>query len=64
MNELHKLSVVMFVVACTVAGYRAYAADQKSTAGSGLPPGHWTPENLWHGIDVENMPLDELTSSP
>ena len=48
----------MVVVACTVAGARAYAADQKSAAGSGQPPRHWSPEEVWHGIDVEKLPLD------
>jgi dienelactone hydrolase len=48
----------MFVVACTVAGHRAYSADQNPAAGSGQPPRHWYPEDLWHGIDVEKMPLE------
>jgi hypothetical protein len=58
MKKLHHLQAVLLVVACTITAHRAYSTDQKSAAGFGQPPRHWSPEDLWRGIDVEKMPLE------
>ena len=62
MLPLQNLSVVVFVVAWVVAGHRAYSAEEKAAAGFGQPQQHWSPEDLWRGIDVEKLPLEvEIT---
>ena len=57
MKKFHNLLPVILVLAWTVAGNPAYSADRKPAAGPGQPQ-HWSPEELWRGIDVEKMPLE------
>ena len=62
MLPLQNLSVVVFVVVWVVAGHRAYSAEEKAAAGFGQSQQHWSPEDLWRGIDVEKLPLEvEIT---
>ncbi len=62
MKKFHNLLPVILVLAWAVAVHRAHSADRKPASGLGQPPQHWSPEDVWRGIEVEKMPLEAEVS--
>src|SRR6185369_3389646 len=58
MKKFHNPLPAILALAWMLSGDRSCSADQKAAVGPGLPPQHWSPEELWRGIDVENLPLE------